>query len=375
MTGAKLLFLATEDWFVRSHFMALLRRAREEGYEVVVAARLSGADLEGGRAVHLPIERGAIGPRGLAREIGAVRDLVRREQPDVVHAIALKPIVWALLAGGSAARVLALTGRGYLAARRTPATMLASALMARWLRAALSRRGALLVENEADRRWVEHGAPLPDARAITMPGAGIDPAIYAPAPEAHGPVVVGMASRLVWSKGVDIAVEAVRQLRNQGVDVILRIAGAPDADNPGRVRDAEIERWRAHAGVEWIGRVDDMNAFWERAHIACLPSRGGEGLPRTLLEAAACGRPIVASAVPGITDFVTPDIGLLAPANDPAALAEAIARLAANAALRKAMGLAAREKVLTGYCERHAADCAARAWAAALLMPPGPDSS
>lgn len=366
MTGARLLFLATEDWFVRSHFMPLLRRAREEGYEVAVAARLSGADLEGARAIHLPFERGALGPTGVAREAAAVRALVRRERPDIVHAIALKPIVWAMLAGGDAARVLAVTGRGYLAARRTPATMLASALIARWLRRALSARGVLLVENEADRRWIEHGAPLPDVRVFTMPGAGIDPSAYAPAPEAQGTIVVGMASRLVWSKGVDVAVDAVNQLRRRGVDVVLRIAGAPDGDNPERVSESEIARWGAHAGVDCIGKVDDMNAFWARAHIACLPSRGGEGLPRTLLEAAACGRPIVASSVPGIVDFVTSDFGLLAPANDSATLAEAIARLAGDAALRKTMGLAARARVVAGYTERHAADSAARAWAAAL---------
>lgn len=365
MTRAKLLFLATEDWFVRSHFMPLLRRAREEGYEVAVAARLSGADLEGARAIHLPFERGALGPLGLVRESVAVRALLRREQPDIVHAIAMKPIVWALLGGGGAARVLAVTGRGYLAARRNPATMFATAIMARWLRAALSKRGVLLIENEADRQWVEHGQPLPDARVAMMPGAGVDSDKYAPESEPQGQIVVGIASRLVWSKGADIAVEAVRRLRLRGVDVVLRIAGAPDSDNPERVSDQEVARWRAQAGVECIGKVDDMNAFWARVHIACLPSRGGEGLPRTLLEAAACGRPIVASAVPGVADFVTPDIGLLAPANDPAALAEAIARLAGDAALRAAMGLAAREKVLTGYTERHAADCAARAWTAA----------
>lgn len=365
MTGAKLLFLATEDWFVRSHFMPLLRRAREEGYEVAVAARLSGADLEGARTIPLSFERGALGPLGLARESAAVRTLLRREQPEIVHAIAMKPVAWGLLAGGDAARVLAVTGRGYLAARRTARNLLTSELIARWLRATLAKRGVLLVENEADRRWIERGQALPDARVITMPGAGVDPSAYAPAPEAQGPIVVGMASRLVWSKGADIAVEAVNRLRQRGVEVILRIAGAPDSDNPERVSDSEIARWRAQAGVECIGKADDMNAFWARAHIACLPSRGGEGLPRTLLEAAACGRPIVASAVPGIVDFVTPDVGLLAPVDDPAALAEAIARLAGDAALRKAMGLATREKVLAGYTEQHAADCAARAWVAA----------
>lgn len=238
-------------------------------------------------------------------------------------------------------------------------------MLARCMRLSLSRRGALLVENEADRLWVEGGWPLPDARVGVLPGAGVNPGVYMPAPEPQGPVVVGVACRLVRSKGVDVAVEAIRRLRETGADIVLRIAGKPDTDNPERVDELTIAQWRTQAGVEWHGATADMNAFWAQVHIACAPSRGGEGLPRSLLEAAACGRPLVASAVPGCADFVDASVGLLVPASDPAALAEAIARLAADAGLRQAMGRAARDKIIAGYTEAHVADCAARIWAGA----------
>ncbi len=366
MSAPKLLFLATEDWFVRSHFLPLLRRAQAEGYDVAVAARLSGAlDEAGVRLIDLPFARGSLRVGDIWREAMSVRAVLRQENPDIVHAIALKPIALSLLAGGQgAARVFALTGRGYLAVRGALWTRVALALLARWLRAALaSDHAKLLVENNADRRWVEGGRALPDACVAAMPGAGTDPSAFVPHPEPPGPIVVGVVSRLVWSKGIDLAVDAVQKLRAEGLDVELRIAGAADADNREHVTDTELARWRAAPGVRMLGRVHDINAFWASAHIACLPSRGGEGLPRTLLEAAACARPIVTSDAPGCADFVVHgQTGLVAPRNDVAALAEALRALAQDAAARARMGQAGRARVAQGYTETHAADCAALVW-------------
>ncbi len=369
MNAPKLLFLATEDWFVRSHFLPLLRRAKAEGYDVAVAARLSGAlDAEGVRLIVMPFARGSLRLGDVWREAGAVRALFARERSDLIHAIALKPIVFALLAGGRhGARAFALTGRGYLAARGAFWTSAASALISRWLRACVSSgRAALLVENNSDRLWVEGERPLADDCVALMPGAGVDTDDFSPAPPppAHR-IVIGVAARLVWSKGVDLAVEAVRALRAAGMDVELRIAGEADADNPEQVNAEELARWRATPGVTLLGRVNDMNAFWAAAHIACLPTRGGEGLPRTLLEAAACGRPIVTSDAPGGADFVLHgQTGLIFARDDVAALAAALRNLALDASLRARMGEAGRARVVSGYTEAHAADCAARVWRA-----------
>jgi glycosyltransferase involved in cell wall biosynthesis len=151
-------------------------------------------------------------------------------------------------------------------------------------------------------------------------------------------------------------------LRGQGKDVVLRIAGEADRDSPEAVPAAEIERWRALDGVEVLGRVDDVNAFWAGGHIACLPSRGGEGLPRSLLEAAACARPIVTTDAPGCRDLVTADIGVVTPREDVAALTEALQRLVQDKDLRASMGAAARAKIVGGYTETHAAAVASRAW-------------
>jgi glycosyltransferase involved in cell wall biosynthesis len=359
-----LLFLATEDWFVRSHFAHLLQRAREEGYDVTVAARMSGAlDGAGVRLIDLPIQRAST--LSMWREAEAVRDLIQREAPSLVHAIALRPIA-ALLLAPTRPTVFAVTGRGYLSVQPSPIAQTTLILMAAGLRDRIkSGAGALLVENEADIAWVRgSGATLPAERVVLSPGAGVDVAQYDAAPEPPEPIVVGIAARLVRSKGIDVAVSAISQLRQRGLNVRLRVAGAPDAGNPDCVSEDEIARWRAQDGVELLGRVADINAFWAGAHIACLASRGGEGLPRSLLEAAACGRPIATTDTPGCADFVQRGaIGLVAQPNDAEALGNALRQLAEDSVLRGRLGAAARKQVEAHYTLAHAGDAAARAWA------------
>ena len=260
--------------------------------------------------------------------------------------------------------MLAVTGRGYLGVRGAPWTQFVLDRLAGQIRRALARGNAqLLVENEADLRWVAGGGDIGPERAALMPGAGIDPERFAPVPEPDGPIVVGIAARLIWSKGIDLAVEAVRRLRGEGLDISLRIAGSADVDNPEHVAPSELALWGATPGVSLLGRVGDIAGFWAGTHIACLPSRGGEGLPRTLLEAAACGRAIVTSDAPGCADFAAGGAGLIVAREDLGALAQALRTLAQDANLRARLAQTARARVLAGYTETHAAACAAVAWA------------
>jgi glycosyltransferase involved in cell wall biosynthesis len=372
MSKPKLLFLVTEDWFLRSHFLPLVRRAIAEGYECVVAARDTGAlkDVEGVRLIDMPFARGSMRPWDLGRQVARLRALIGEEQPALIHAIALKPIALLALARvRDVARVFAVTGRGYLAVGRAPWTALVRWRLRRTLRREMrAPRTVLLIENMADVDWVAGSEPLAPEQVVRMPGAGVDIDALTPAPEpATGPIVVGLAARLIYSKGVDLAVAALQRLRNHGLDIVLRVAGDADPQNPERVSADEIAQWGKTEGVELVGRVVDINAFWSNAHIACLPSRGGEGLPRSLLEAAAAGRPIVTADVPGCADFVVNnEIGLVVAPNDVTALADALRALAANAELRRAMGAAGRVRVEQGYTEQHAADAAALAWRKAL---------
>lgn len=369
MSRPKLLFVVTEDWFFRSHFLPLARRAVEDGYECVVAARDTGAlaDQPHIRLIDLPFSRRSLRPWDVGRQIAALRTIIARERPEVVHAIALKPIALLALARiRGPGRVFAVTGRGYLSVGRSLWTRLVRWRFRRMLRRELREaRSVLMVENIADSDWVAGAASLRPCQVVLMPGAGVDPALFKPqSPPQGGPIVVGVVARLIWSKGVDVAVAAVRRLREEGVDVILRIAGSPDEENPESVPQIEMERWLASGGVELLGHVNDVSAFWIGAHIACLPSRGGEGLPRSLIEAAACGRPIVTTNTPGCADFVGnyEEIGVLVAPDSVESLASALRRLISQPALLARMGANGRERVLSGYTINHATEIAAKAW-------------
>jgi hypothetical protein len=200
---SKLLFFATEDWFVRSHFLPLLRRARADGFEVVVAARATGAlaEVKDVRVIDTPFARGSMRPRELGRQIAHLRALLTRERPDVVHAIALKPMALLAFSGyRDAGLVFALTGRGYLGVRRWFWQQAVSEWLRNAFRSALRRpRALLLVENTADRDWLSSKGDL-DEQTLLMPGAGVNPEVYAPAPQpAQPPIVVGVVTRLIWT--------------------------------------------------------------------------------------------------------------------------------------------------------------------------------
>lgn len=364
----KILFIVSEDWFFRSHFRALGERARADGYEVLIAGRESGALAgEQVRVLDMPFARGGFGPFALRRQLGALQAVIDAERPDIIHPFSLKSITLTMLLNTrDAGRAFALTGRGYLALSTAPIWAKVIAWRFRhMLRAALDKpRSVLVVENIWDRAWVEGHRPLPEDRVVLMPGAGVETDLYRVSPEpAAAPIVVGVVSRLIRSKGVDMAVAAIASLRAKGLDITLRIAGDSDPENPEFVSEAELAQWRATPGVELVGRITDVSAFWATAHIACLPSRGGEGLPRTLLEAAACARAIVTTDAPGCGDFIGDEAGIITPREDVGALAAALERLATDKGLRQRLGAGARARTEAGYTVQHAADQASKAWA------------
>jgi glycosyltransferase involved in cell wall biosynthesis len=193
------------------------------------------------------------------------------------------------------------------------------------------------------------------ARLVLIRGSGVDTAHFAPLPEpeplADEPIVrVALVGRMLRSKGVLDAVAAVRRLRGQGCAIELLLAGPTDPDNPNSLDDRALAALTVEPEIVWLGRVEDVREVWTEAEIAVLPSTYGEGLPKSLLEAACCARAIVASDMPGCREIVRPgppgeETGLLVPPGDVGALAEAIAALARDPERRRAMGRAARRVV------------------------------
>jgi glycosyltransferase involved in cell wall biosynthesis len=370
----KLVFVVTEDWFFASHFLPMARAAREMGLEVVVVTRVrdhrSVIEQAGARAVALEAERRSLNPMAAGYAAGRLAAILRAEKPDIVHCIALR----AILVGGAAAvmagvprRVYALTGLGFLGAR--------SDVVGRGARTALHSliRGPLqnahthfLFENPDDPRLL--GLDPADERVTIVGGAGVDPEALRPAPlPPQPPLKVALVARMLWSKGIDIAVEAARRARARGSAIELSLYGVPDPSNPKAIPEQMLREWSGEPGVTWHGATRDVAAVWRAHHVCCLPSRGGEGLPRTLLEGAACGRAIVTTDVPGCRALVRDGIeGWLVPPNDAAALADVFARLAQDPALVLRMGEAARARILDGFTERYVMDAVKRLYARLL---------
>ena len=356
----RILYVVVEDWFFCSHFLGFARAARDAGFDVAVVTRVREhralIEATGARVFSVEAERRSLNPFANLAQVWRLRRVIADEQPDIVHLIGLKPIVLGALAArfaGVGRRVVALTGLGFIGAgqgRLADAIRLGVRLVLRSV--ADGRHAHFLFENRSDPAVL--GLDPDDAAKVTIVGgAGIDPVALVPAPLPVGPPLrVAMVARMLWSKGVDLAVEAVTQARTRGADVTLSLYGAPDMSNPRALSEADLKGWAQREGIVWHGPTRDVSGVWAAHHLAILPSRGGEGLPRTLLEAAACGRAILTSDVPGCRDFVREGIdGHVVPANDAMALADALMKLADDPGRVAAMGQAARARVLDGHTE------------------------
>lgn len=359
-----LAFVVTEDWFFVSHFLPMVEAARKAGYAVVVVTRvrrhLEAIEAAGARVVALDAERRSLNPFGIRSTIVELTRILKREKVDAVHCIALRSIVIGGLAArraGISRQVFAVTGGGFITARQDLFARTASKALQALIRRGLEGSGTrYLFENEDDPRAL--GLDPKAANVAIVGGAGIDPDHLKPQPLPHSPPLrVALVSRLLWSKGVDLAVEAVRRLRARGVAVELSLFGEPDPSNPRAIDRELLLQWGAEDGIHWHGFSDDVRTVWRDHHVACLPSRGGEGLPRTLLEAAACGRAIVTTDVPGCRSFVRDGLdGLVVARDDAPAIAKALERLANDPAAVRIMGENARARVLEGYTEKQVVD-------------------
>jgi glycosyltransferase involved in cell wall biosynthesis len=355
----RLIYVVTEDWHFLSHRLPMARAAQAAGFEVHVITNVGedAADIRAEGFILHPVRlaRGRTSPLRTLRTILALRKLYGAIGPAIVHHVALQPTLLGILArvGHKFAAVYGITGLGQAFVAETRKARLVRGVFRLLLRWGLNRRRAVgLVQNPDDREALAGLGVNPDRIAL-IPGSGIDADQFRPIPEPDGQVTVAFVGRMLANKGVRTLMEAQRILRASGIPCELLLAGAPDPANPTSIPQIEVAGWGREAGVTWLGHVNDIATVWRRAHIAVLPSRGGEGVPKSLLEAAAFGRPLVATDVPGCREIVIHEkTGLLVPVDDPRELAAAILRLVRSAPQRVRFGVAARRLV----DERFAAD-------------------
>jgi glycosyltransferase involved in cell wall biosynthesis len=352
-----LVFLLTEDWFFASHFLQRGLAAKAAGWRVVLVARESAATAAiraaGIDVVPVPFIRRRLNPFAeLAFTLHLAR-VYRRLKPDLVHHIALKPIVIGGLAArlaGVRAVINAPVGLGFVFSSDRLLAKILKPLVSLGLRLTLTPRGAKVIfENPDDLAALTAAGMVRPEAAFLIRGAGVDITAFAPAPEPPPPVRIILIARMIREKGVADFAAAARLLKGLADFVLV---GAPDPGNPNTVTEAELRGWEAEGILTWLGPRRDIADLLRGAHIACQPSTYREGLPKSALEAMAAGKPLVATDIPGCREAVVDGAtGFLVPPRDPPALAAALRRLIEDPALRQKMALAARARAVEQFSD------------------------
>ena len=352
----KILFFATEDWFICSHWLPIILGAKEIGLDVVVVTRVhKHLEMIQQHGVNvIPFEISRRGFRFLT-EIYTVLRLIkiyRKEKPDIVHHIALKPMLYGSLAAHLTHvkhTVNWVAGMGWLFISNSWWAKLMQAAVKKVL-SILLRGTDVIVENKDDRAIIANlGVSTPHLHIIR--GAGVDTSLYLHMPETTDTSLVILPARMLWDKGVGEFVDAAIMLKKRGVIAKFVLVGEPDNENPASVSIEQLQKWQKEGVVEWWGRRNDMPNVLAQSHIVCLPSYR-EGLPKSLLEAASCGRPIVTTDVPGCREVVrNGDNGILVQVRSSLALADALAKLIADPELRLKMGQRGRERVMREFSQ------------------------
>ena len=350
----KIILIGNTSW---GHYNSRLRLAaalKDHGHEVVFLSprdEYSQLLIEAGfRWIHLPfLPRG----RSVLREGAAILSLARllgREKPGLVNNFTPKGVIYGSIASklaGVRTIVNTITGLGHVFS--TESQGLLRQLVTALYRLAL-RSTIVVFQNQDDQRYFASQGIIDSSRTTLVRGSGVDGLRFQPAPEPSGIPVVMLASRFVEEKGIRDFVEAARILRARGTSARCVLVGRPEEDQPTAISSRELTAWVGEGIVEWWGWHDRMEEIYPLAHIVCLPTYYMEGIPKALLEAAACGRPIVATDVPGCREVVQDgQNGFLVPPRNATELAGAIARLVTDETLRASMGRNGRELALSTF--------------------------
>lgn len=355
----KLLFVIAEDIYFCSHRLPLALAAIKEGFDVAIATRIiDHADIirDAGIKIHpWDISRGSINIWTELRALYSLLKIYRDVRPDIVHQVAIKPVLYGTLVAklvGQKRVVNALGGLGSIFIDRDSKKLRRiRAIISVGLRWLLSSKGSILIlQNPDDSALLINKIQIDPKNIRLIRGAGVNTHQFNVSIEPNGVPLVVLPARMLWDKGIGEYVKAAAILKAEGVVARFALVGGIDC-NPSGISLDQLNAWVAAGTVEWFGMRSDMPDVFRQANIVCLPSYR-EGLPKALLEAAACGRAIVTTDVPGCREIVrNGENGVLVQARDPIALADALKKLILEPDLRLQMGSRGREMVLTEFSE------------------------
>ena len=361
----KILFIVNVDWFFVSHRLPIALEAIRQGYEVhIVTTVTDKLDLleKSGLIVHnLSLHRSRSGI-SIFSEFWALLSIIKDITPDIVHLVTIKPV----LLGGIASRlasvpavVSAISGLGFTFHGKGFIFSLRRKLISLFYYLSLGHMNQKIIfQNNDDKLKLSQIGKNINNRSVLIQGSGVDLSLYSVVENNFNSPVIMMAARLLSSKGVREFVQASKIVRTNNKNVRFVLVGDTDPLNPESIKKSEISQWKEDGLVEIWGYRSDMNNIIPKANIVVLPSYYGEGLPKVLIEAAACGRVVITTDHPGCRDAITRKTGVLIPIKDSEALADAILDLLQNPQKAIKMGeagraLAEQKYAIEKVCEKH----------------------
>ena len=356
---AKILFFITEDWFFCSHFLNRAIEAQRQGYKITVVTHVqkhgNKITSNGFKLISINLVRRGMNPLKELQIIWKLIRIYKLVKPDIVHNIALKPIFYGTIAAFITRVpfiINAPVGMGYVFSSEKWQAKFFRPLVIYAYRLLLNPiNSCVIFENPDDLQMMTNTSIVFPDRSTLIRGAGADLKLFSPKPETEGGPVVILVARMLWDKGVGEFVDAAKILKKDGFECRMILVGNPDPENPASISEETLRGWDTEGIVEWWGHREDMPEVFAQSNIVVLPSYR-EGLPKVLLEAASCGRAIVATDVPGCREIVRHnENGLLVPPHDSKAVADAIKKLIENPELRAKMGARGRKIVEAEFSE------------------------
>ena len=348
----RLLFFVTEDWFFCSHWIPIAKHAKSNGYDVYVVTRVTNhrqiiEDL-GFNLIPIKINRSGLNALHEFNILVNLVSIFRNIKPLLVHNIGMKPIIYGTLASmvaGVQSVVNAVVGLGYAFNSTSIRANIIRFFLDRLLKLTLNcTRVTVFVENQSLSSMLSNRYKINQNFIKVIPGAGVDTSVFKHVPEPSNQIIVVMVSRMLWDKGVREFVDASKILQSRAYDVRMVLVGAPDPLNPESIGIQQLKQWHSDGVIEYWGRREDIHHVYSSSNIAVLPSYS-EGLPKSLIEAAASSRAIITTNVPGCRDVVVDgENGLLIPTKDALALADAIVKLGSDFGLRQKYALNGRKR-------------------------------
>jgi len=358
----RILYVFNVSWFFLSHRRPFAQAAQDEGYDVHVAAAPLPGDAEkieaDGMTFHpLPFARRGMNPFNELKAIWSLYRLYAELKPDLIEHATIKPVMYGSLVAKLFSEIKIInwmTGLGYVFIANNLTGDILRTFIVQVYRFVFKRRFLKIIfENPDDRDHFIFRKVINKEQAVVIRGAGVDTELFKPSMQKVENVLIVLPARMLWDKGVGEFVDAARILkRENNIDARFALVGDCDGGNPASVSPDTLKGWENEGIIEWWGRRNDMPMVLAQAHIVCLPSYR-EGLPKSLLEAAASGLSIVTTDVPGCREVVRDRVnGLLVPVRDSKSLAIALRKLIESAELRATMGAKGREIVLNEFSER-----------------------